>query len=125
MDDFSKSRLEDWVRLILVNWVYIYFVIFYAIVVGGLSGLLMVYSAGQVWGAGALFPLGSLARGTVAAVIAGVFIGGIRIIRYDPRTGEYGVASPGRSLFRLVRLGGAQLGGLAILALAAGWIGGS
>ena len=106
-------RMEDWMRLILLNWVLISFVMFYSILAGALGGALAVLACGTAleWAGVSihhmrLYPSpGSGAAVVIGGLIASLFIHLFSHLRYHCASGSYtldiGKAANSKSLFRL------------------------
>lgn len=126
-----KKKMDDWMRIILLNWVMISMVMFYSILVGLIAGALFVAAAQGVLdflGAGAgllrVFPFSPAATAIVAATIAVIFLATFRALRFNCETGGYMLAVP-RNIGRvLLRRAGAGIGVLAVSALAVRWLSG-
>lgn len=114
-----QHRLEDWMRLILLNWVMIAMIMFYSILVGAaLGGLAAALGAAVVEWLGhdarplRLFPsIGPGALLVIGGLIPGVFLCLLQQLRYHCGRGGYTLALTRASLVRAA----AGLAGLALL----------
>lgn len=114
-----RHRLEDWMRLILLNWVMISMAMFYSILFGAALGCLAaLLGAAVVEGLGhdarflRLFPsMGPGALLVIGGLIPGVFLCLLRQLRYHCGSGGYALALTRAGTLRAA----AGLAGLALL----------
>jgi predicted lysophospholipase L1 biosynthesis ABC-type transport system permease subunit len=123
-----EKRMDDWMRLILLNWAMISVVMFYSIIVGLIVGTLLVFAARSLLGSLGLdaglfrvFPFSPAATAMVAATIALVFLASFRSLRFDCRTDGYRLAVTRPTVRALVRGAGIGLGIPIASALLARW----
>jgi hypothetical protein len=123
--------MDDWIRLILLNWVLISFVMFYSILIGLVTGTLLVTViegllrvAGVASPALGVFPFTPAATALVAALIATLFLATFRSLRFNCETGGYISVFSTKSLRRLLRRTGIGVGLLMVSALVLRFIAG-
>lgn len=119
-----NKRMDDWIRLILLNWVLISFVMFYSILIGLVTGTLLVtvmdgllQIAGVETPVFAVFPFTPAATGLITALIATLFLATFRSLRFNCETGGYISVFSARSLRRLLRKTGIGVGLLVVCAI--------
>lgn len=113
-----QNRLEDWMRLILLNWVLISFIMFYSILMGLAGGCLVIlFSAAVIEWVGLpthflrLYPSpGQTAILVMGGLIAALFIHLFKHLHYNCASGNYTL-----SVARVVNL--RTFAGLAAIAL--------
>jgi hypothetical protein len=130
--DKQEKQMDDWMRLILINWVLISFVMFYSILIGLICGSLVAVVADGVLGMVGIrgkifdvFPFSPAATALIAGIIAFLFLATFRTIRYNCQTGGYTLPLTPRILRLLARRAGVCIGFLLISALALRLLGAS
>ncbi len=120
-----NKQMDDWMRLILINWVLISFVMFYSILIGMITGSLLVVVADGVLGLVGIrgnifdvFPFTPAATALIAGIIAFLFLAAFRTIRYNCETGGYTLPLTPEILRLLARRAAVGVGFLAISAIA-------
>jgi hypothetical protein len=119
------KQMDDWMRLILINWVLVSFVMFYSILIGLISGSLVAVVADGVLGLAGIngkifdvFPFTPAATALIAGIIAFLFLATFRSIRYNCQTEGYTLPLTPQTIRLLARRTGLGIGLLAISALA-------
>lgn len=93
----AEKKLEDWMRLILINWIVISMTVFYAVIAGTLTALATAWAARRVLAFAnvsaqglALFPApGTALWAVIACWIAVLAVTAFRTIRYRCHDGSY------------------------------------
>lgn len=130
--DKQDKQMDDWMRLILINWVLISFVMFYSILIGIITGSLLAVVADGVLGLVGIrgnifdvFPFTPAATALIAGIIAFLFLATFRSIRYNCQTDGYTLPLTPRFIRLLARRAGVGIGFLVISALALRLLGGN
>ncbi|MFP4389503.1 MAG: hypothetical protein ACLFPR_11230 [Desulfococcaceae bacterium] len=119
------KQMDDWMRLILINWVLVSFVMFYSILIGMVCGSLVAVVADGVLGLVGIrgkifdvFPFTPAATALVAGIIAFLFLATFRSIRHNCETDGYTLSLAPEILRSLARRAAVGVGFLAISAIA-------
>lgn len=104
-----QRAFDEWMALFLLNWVLIGMIVFYGIVMGGLTGVLyavvlerLLTDLGVVPGYFRIYPaLGQAAKGLIAVAIVGLTLHSFHHLRYDCKRDHYYLARPGRFFLNL------------------------
>ncbi|GBC60348.1 hypothetical protein DENIS_1299 [Desulfonema ishimotonii] len=124
MGDPVNKKMDDWIRLILLNWVMISFVMTYSIIFGTTGGVLLIVILKCLLTLPdgpdhflTLYPLISLpSKLIIGTLIAAIFLYSFRTLRYNCQTGHYFVPASGKFIRKIC---GRMIGGLLVLSFLA------